>query len=64
MRLRRKRQIGRAGNIVKLAEKHFAEETSAPLEGKHVVITAGPTREAVDPVRFLPINRRAKWATH
>nr|WGD76932.1 bifunctional phosphopantothenoylcysteine decarboxylase/phosphopantothenate--cysteine ligase CoaBC [Bacillus subtilis] len=40
-------------NIVKLAEKHFAEETSAPLEGKHVVITAGPTREAVDPVRFF-----------
>lgn len=40
-------------NIVKLAEKHFAEETSAPLEGKHVVITAGPTREAVDPIRFF-----------
>lgn len=40
-------------NIVKLAEKHFAEETSAPLEGKHVVITAGPTREAIDPVRFF-----------
>ncbi|MGQ8966037.1 bifunctional phosphopantothenoylcysteine decarboxylase/phosphopantothenate--cysteine ligase CoaBC [Bacillus subtilis] len=40
-------------NIVKLAEKHFAKETSAPLEGKHVVITAGPTREAVDPVRFF-----------
>ncbi|MEG7281828.1 bifunctional phosphopantothenoylcysteine decarboxylase/phosphopantothenate--cysteine ligase CoaBC [Bacillus sp. 0909A] len=40
-------------NIVKLAEKHFAEEKNAPLEGKHVVITAGPTREAVDPVRFF-----------
>ncbi|WIL36281.1 bifunctional phosphopantothenoylcysteine decarboxylase/phosphopantothenate--cysteine ligase CoaBC [Bacillus stercoris] len=40
-------------NIVKLAEKHFADETSAPLEGKRVVITAGPTREAVDPVRFF-----------
>ncbi|MEC1421204.1 bifunctional phosphopantothenoylcysteine decarboxylase/phosphopantothenate--cysteine ligase CoaBC [Bacillus subtilis] len=40
-------------NIVKLAEKHFAEKTSAPLEGKHVVITAGPTREAIDPVRFF-----------
>lgn len=40
-------------NIVKLAEKHFAEETSASLEGKHVVITAGPTREAIDPVRFF-----------
>ncbi|KFI04732.1 bifunctional phosphopantothenoylcysteine decarboxylase/phosphopantothenate--cysteine ligase CoaBC [Bacillus spizizenii] len=40
-------------NIVKLAEKHFAEEKIAPLEGKHVVITAGPTREAIDPVRFF-----------
>ncbi|MEC2064676.1 bifunctional phosphopantothenoylcysteine decarboxylase/phosphopantothenate--cysteine ligase CoaBC [Bacillus inaquosorum] len=40
-------------NIVKLAEKHFADEKIAPLEGKRVVITAGPTREAVDPVRFF-----------
>ncbi|OBA08649.1 phosphopantothenoylcysteine decarboxylase [Bacillus subtilis] len=40
-------------NIVKLAEKHFAEEKTAPLEGKRVVITAGPTREAIDPVRFF-----------
>ncbi|MCY8837906.1 bifunctional phosphopantothenoylcysteine decarboxylase/phosphopantothenate--cysteine ligase CoaBC [Bacillus atrophaeus] len=40
-------------NIVKLAESHFSEETNAPLEGKHVVITAGPTREPVDPVRFF-----------
>ncbi|AMA52260.1 bifunctional phosphopantothenoylcysteine decarboxylase/phosphopantothenate--cysteine ligase CoaBC [Bacillus inaquosorum] len=40
-------------NIVKLAEKHFADEKVAPLEGKRVVITAGPTREAVDPVRFF-----------
>ncbi|MCY7757059.1 bifunctional phosphopantothenoylcysteine decarboxylase/phosphopantothenate--cysteine ligase CoaBC [Bacillus inaquosorum] len=40
-------------NIVKLAKKHFADEKVAPLEGKRVVITAGPTREAVDPVRFF-----------
>ncbi|MCY9381891.1 bifunctional phosphopantothenoylcysteine decarboxylase/phosphopantothenate--cysteine ligase CoaBC [Bacillus inaquosorum] len=40
-------------NIVKLAEKYFADEKIAPLEGKRVVITAGPTREAVDPVRFF-----------
>jgi phosphopantothenoylcysteine decarboxylase/phosphopantothenate--cysteine ligase len=26
---------------------------SGPLEGRHAVITAGPTREAVDPVRVL-----------
>lgn len=28
-------------------------ERSKTLTGKHVVVTAGPTREAVDPVRFL-----------
>ena len=28
-------------------------ETSNALDGKRVVVTAGPTREAVDPVRFL-----------
>lgn len=27
--------------------------TEKDLEGKHVVITAGPTREALDPVRFI-----------
>tara|TARA_R110000787_G_scaffold170629_26_gene283375 strand:+ start:905 stop:2134 length:1230 start_codon:yes stop_codon:yes gene_type:complete len=26
---------------------------SGPLSGKHAVITAGPTREAIDPVRFI-----------
>lgn len=25
----------------------------APLHGRHVVITAGPTREAIDPVRYI-----------
>jgi phosphopantothenoylcysteine decarboxylase/phosphopantothenate--cysteine ligase len=24
-----------------------------PLEGKHVLVTAGPTREAIDPVRYI-----------
>ena len=28
-------------------------ESSTALQGKHVVVTAGPTREAIDPVRFL-----------
>ena len=28
-------------------------ETAAALEGKTVLITAGPTREAIDPVRYL-----------
>ncbi|MBC8089935.1 MAG: bifunctional phosphopantothenoylcysteine decarboxylase/phosphopantothenate--cysteine ligase CoaBC [Phycisphaerae bacterium] len=34
---------------------HIAQllEASKSLHGKHVVVTAGPTREALDPVRFL-----------
>ena len=26
---------------------------SLPLQGRHAVVTAGPTLEAIDPVRFL-----------
>jgi phosphopantothenoylcysteine decarboxylase / phosphopantothenate---cysteine ligase len=28
-------------------------ETAGPLTGRHVVVTAGPTREPVDPVRYV-----------
>ncbi|WP_228235776.1 bifunctional phosphopantothenoylcysteine decarboxylase/phosphopantothenate--cysteine ligase CoaBC [Allomuricauda sp. M10] len=38
-------------NIVRFIEKHLAE--GLPLSGKKVMITAGPTYEAIDPVRFL-----------
>ncbi len=38
--------------IVKLVEEHFAP-CDLPLKGKKVVVTAGPTREKLDPVRFL-----------
>ena len=34
------------------------------LDGKRVVITAGPTVEAIDPVRYLsPITVQGKWVT-
>lgn len=33
---------------------------SGPLEGKRVVITAGPTREAIDPVRFISNHSSGK----
>lgn len=32
----------------------------APLAGKHVVVTAGPTREAIDPVRYLSNHSSGK----
>ena len=34
------------------------------LAGKRYLITAGPTQEAIDPVRYMPgATHRAKWAT-
>lgn len=38
-------------NIVKVLDKFFSEEK--PLKGKKVMITAGPTYERIDPVRFI-----------
>lgn len=40
--------------IVARLDAYFAQEQS--LRGKHILITAGPTHEALDPVRFLGNN--------
>ena len=37
---------------------HFARKLS--LRGKHVLITAGPTREAIDPVRYISNHSSGK----
>ncbi len=41
--------------IIQLLDLHFSKKTNIEtlLKGKKVVITAGPTREMVDPVRFF-----------
>ncbi len=36
--------------IVAAIEAHFAD---GPLQGKHVLITSGPTHEPIDPVRYI-----------
>ena len=36
-----------------LQARQHAREKTRPLHGKHLVITAGPTHEPLDPVRFL-----------
>ena len=38
-------------NIVDFLEKDL--ESKLPLRGKKILITAGPTYEAIDPVRFI-----------
>ena len=37
--------------IIEVVENH--QQKDKPLKGKHVLISAGPTREVIDPVRFL-----------
>ncbi|WP_342515303.1 bifunctional phosphopantothenoylcysteine decarboxylase/phosphopantothenate--cysteine ligase CoaBC [Sporosarcina sp. FSL K6-1522] len=39
--------------IVELITAHFTTPRHLPLAGKKVVITAGPTRERIDPVRYV-----------
>ncbi|RJS62134.1 bifunctional phosphopantothenoylcysteine decarboxylase/phosphopantothenate--cysteine ligase CoaBC [Bacillus sp. PK3_68] len=39
--------------IVDLMEKFFRQKEEQPFKNKKVMITAGPTREIIDPVRFL-----------
>ncbi len=39
--------------IFAVLEAYFSAETDSPLRGKKVLITAGPTHERIDPVRFI-----------
>lgn len=40
-------------NIVARLEEYFSNEDIKPLVGKKILITAGPTYEKIDPVRFI-----------
>ncbi len=40
-------------NIVKVLDRFFDDPADLPLSGKQVLITAGPTYEKIDPVRFI-----------
>ena len=43
-------RMSEPADVVQTLNAHFP---SRALEGLHIVITAGPTREAIDPVRFI-----------
>jgi phosphopantothenoylcysteine decarboxylase / phosphopantothenate---cysteine ligase len=46
-------RMAEADEIVAAAVKLLAGEGAHPLEGRHVLVTAGPTFEPIDPVRFI-----------
>lgn len=50
-------------NIIKVVASFFRDaENDSPLKGKRVMITAGPTREKIDPVRFISNYSTGKMA--
>ena len=51
---------GRMLEPVELAEHCAAAFESGALSGRHVCITAGPTREAIDPVRYISNHSSGK----
>jgi phosphopantothenoylcysteine decarboxylase/phosphopantothenate--cysteine ligase len=52
--------FGRMSDPDELAAAVSSLFTRRLLEGKHVVITAGPTREAIDPVRYISNHSSGK----
>ncbi|MDE5978411.1 MAG: bifunctional phosphopantothenoylcysteine decarboxylase/phosphopantothenate--cysteine ligase CoaBC, partial [Muribaculaceae bacterium] len=50
-------------NILKVLEDYFRRQVSpSPLTGKKVLVTAGPTREKIDPVRYISNYSTGKMA--
>ncbi|MEH7305908.1 bifunctional phosphopantothenoylcysteine decarboxylase/phosphopantothenate--cysteine ligase CoaBC [Neobacillus drentensis] len=46
--------------MVELIREFFSSQGHQPLKGKTVVVTAGPTREKIDPVRFISNHSTGK----
>jgi len=44
---------GRMSEPVEIVQSLYARQVSSALQGKKILITAGPTREALDPVRYI-----------
>ncbi len=53
---------GRMLEPVELLEACAGLFAAGPLAGRHLLITGGPTREAIDPVRFLSNHSSGKMA--
>lgn len=51
---------GRLPEVARIANKISSLLSDGPLKGKKAIITAGPTREAIDPVRYLSNHSSGK----
>lgn len=55
-----KGRLAEPEEIVQALEQFFIKSIEVPLKGKKVLITAGPTVEAIDPVRFFTNHSTGK----
>ncbi|MCB2098896.1 MAG: bifunctional phosphopantothenoylcysteine decarboxylase/phosphopantothenate--cysteine ligase CoaBC [Parvularculaceae bacterium] len=46
-------RMAEPAEIADAVQSHFARTASGPLAGKRILVTAGPTHEALDPVRYI-----------
>lgn len=51
---------GRMGEPAMIAEQIMTSTADQSLQGKHIMITAGPTQEAIDPVRYVTNHSSGK----
>lgn len=51
---------GRMMDPAEMVDHLLRTQGSGPLKGKHIVVTAGPTRESLDPVRFVSNHSSGK----
>jgi len=56
-------RMAEPATILEAIEKYFADKEHQPLAGKHVIVTSGPTREWIDPVRFISNASSGKQGT-
>lgn len=53
-------RLAEVDDIIKNIEAFFLNNADLPLYGKKITVTAGPTREAIDPVRYIANHSSGK----
>ncbi|MGC4375585.1 bifunctional phosphopantothenoylcysteine decarboxylase/phosphopantothenate--cysteine ligase CoaBC [Fictibacillus sp. Mic-4] len=55
-----KGRLAEPEEIIEAIDSFFMKKPDLPLQGKHLLVTAGPTREEVDPVRYFTNHSSGK----
>ncbi len=53
-------RMAEPADIAAAIERHFSSPADRPLAGRHALVTSGPTREAIDPVRYISNHSSGK----